>query len=188
MLAKHKLPVTAPLRPALNTVEPFASLISRWAEMTRREDELMAELRPLVAEIRTSGGYRRTRRRAGPAGCRSRRLPPRPAREGCRPGAVPSAPRRAPLTDIDRLKAHAAEISAELGDIIEAKKRLLPALNRARAEGSATICDAVRPEYAVIAQRIAAALTSWARHGRGISASYAISRPRGFQLQPCGKS
>ena len=36
---------------------------------------------------------------------------------------------------------------------------MLPALNRARAEASAKVCDAVRLEYAEIARRIAAALT-----------------------------
>ena len=82
----------------------------------------------------------------------------------CRSGARS----RAPLSEIDRKKAHADEISAELANITEAKKRLLPALNRARAEGSAKVCDAVRPEYAEIAQRIAAALTelgeAWTAH------------------------
>ena len=57
MLAKQKLAASAPVRPSLNTIEPFASLNARWAEMTRREDELTAELRPLVAEIRAAGGY-----------------------------------------------------------------------------------------------------------------------------------
>jgi hypothetical protein len=45
---------------------------------------------------------------------------------------------------------------------------LLPALNRARAEASAKVCDAVRAEYAEIARRIAAALTElgegWTAH------------------------
>jgi hypothetical protein len=76
------------------------------------------------------------------------------------------APR--PLSEIERQKARADEISAELANITEAKRRLLPALNRARAEASAKVCDAVRPDYAAIAQRIAAALTelgeAWTAH------------------------
>ena len=67
-------------------------------------------------------------------------------------------PDPAPVSDLDRRKARAAEISTELANITEAKRRLLPALNRARAEASAKVCDAVRPAHAAIAQRIAAAL------------------------------
>jgi hypothetical protein len=159
--------VTAPPRPALNTIEPFASLNARWSELTRREDELTAELRPLVAEIRKLGGYLE---RGG--------VPVRPA-EGpsdYRPGLrekiadlVPfRRPEPAPLTDIDRLKAKAAEMSAELSDIIEAKKCLLPALNRARKQASAAVIDTVRGDYAVIAERMAAALielgAAWHAH------------------------
>ena len=167
MLAKQKLAASAPVRPSLNTIEPFASLNTRWAEMTRREDELTAELRPLVAEIRAAGGYAErggvpVRPAAGPDGYA-------PASRSWSPTWCRSAGRTpAPLSDIDRRKARAAEISAELADITEAKKRLLPALNRARAEASAKVCDAVRPEYAEIAQRIAAALTElgegWTAH------------------------
>ena len=131
MPTKQQRVAVAPARPALNTIEPFASIIVRWAELTRREDELMAEVRPLAAKIRALGGYLE---RGG--------VPVRPA-EGpndYRPGLrekiadlVPfRRPEPAPLTDIDRLKAKAAEMSAELSDIIEAKKCLLPALNRAR--------------------------------------------------------
>jgi hypothetical protein len=117
LLAKQKqLAASAPVRPALNTVEPFASLNARWAELTRREDELMAELRSLVAEIRERGGY--TERGGAPV---------RPA-EGpsdYRPGVrekiadlVPfRRPELAPLTDLDRQKARAAKISAELADM-----------------------------------------------------------------------
>ena len=43
MLAKQKLAASTPARPALNSVEPFGSLNARWTEMTRCEDELMAE-------------------------------------------------------------------------------------------------------------------------------------------------
>jgi hypothetical protein len=167
LLAKQKLAASAPVRPSLNTLEPFASLNVRWAEMTRREDELTATLRPLVAEIRAAGGYAErggvpVRSAAGP--------------DGYRPGVaelvadlVPfERPAPRPLSEIDRKKARADKISAELVDITEAKKRLLPALNRARAEASAKVCDAVRAEYAEIAQRIAAALTelgeAWTAH------------------------
>src|SRR3954468_20316036 len=131
MLAKQKLAASAPARPSLNTIEPFASLNTRWAELVRREDGLTAELRPLVAEIRAAGGYAE---RGG--------VPVRPAAgpDGYRPGVaelgadlVPfERPAPRPLTEIDRKKARADEISAELADITEAKKRLLPALNRAR--------------------------------------------------------
>ena len=147
MLAKQKLAASAPVRPSLNTIEPFASLNARWAEMTRREDELTAELRPLVAEIRAAGGYARTRRRAGPPRRRARRLPPRASRElvaDLVPFRRPGRRRRSATSTARRRRA--AEISAELADITEAKKRLLPALNRARAEASAKVCDAVRPD------------------------------------------
>jgi hypothetical protein len=157
LLAKQKLAASAPVRSSLNTIEPFASLNTRWAEMTRREDKLTAELRPLVAEIRAAGGYAE---RGG--------VPARPSAgpEGYRPGVaelvadlVPfRRPDPAPVSDLDRRKARAAEISTELANITEAKRRLLPTLNRARAEGSAAVCAAVRPDYAAIAQRIAAAL------------------------------
>src|SRR3954470_9584434 len=158
MLAKQKqLAASAPVRPSLNAIEPFASLNTRWAEMTRREDELMAELRPLVAEIRAAGGYAE---RGG--------VPVRPSAgpDGYRPGVAElvadlvafERPPPRPLNDIDRKKAHADEISAELADITEAKKRLLPVLNRARAEASGAVRDAVRPAHTAIAQRIAAAL------------------------------
>ena len=183
MLAKQKLAASAPVRPSLNTIEPFASLNTRWAEMTRREDKLTAELRPLVAEIRAAGGYAE---RGG--------VPARPSAgpEGYRPGVaelvadlVPfRRPDPAPVSDLDRRKARAAEISTELANITEAKRRLLPALNRARAEGSAAVCAAVRPDYAAIAQRIAAALGELGEAWTRISPSCAISRPRGFQLQP----
>jgi hypothetical protein len=157
MLAKQKLAASAPARPSLNTIEPFASLNTRWAELVRREDELTAELRPLVAEIRAAGGY--TERGGVPV---RRAEGPSDYRPGLREKIADLVPFRrpepAPLTDIDRLKAKAAEMSAELSDIIEAKKHLLPALNRARAEASAKVCDAVRPAHAAIAQRIAAAL------------------------------
>ena len=188
MLAKQKLAASAPVRPSLNTIEPFASLNARWAELTRREDKLMAELRPLVAEIRKLGGYLE---RGG--------VPVRPA-EGpndYRPGLrekiadlVPfRRPEPAPLTDIDRLKAKAAEMSAELSDIIEAKKHLLPALNRARAEASAKVCDAVRPD--VCGDRPAhrrGTDRAGREPGRRSSRFFANSRPRGVQLQPCGRS
>jgi hypothetical protein len=129
----------------------------RWAEMTRREDELTAELRPLVAAIREAGGYTErggmpVRPAAGPSDYRSG--------VGELIGDLvpfqPPAPR--PLNEIDRKKARADEISAELADIGQAKKHLLPALNRARAEASAKVCAAVRPAHAAIALRIAAAL------------------------------
>jgi hypothetical protein len=130
---KQQRPVIAPVRPALNTVEPFASLNARWAELTRREDELTAELRPLVAEIREAGGYAE---RGG--------VPVRPAAgpSDYRPGVaelvadlVPfQRPAPAPLNELDRKKTRADKISAELADITEAKKRLLPVLNRACAE------------------------------------------------------
>ena len=126
--------------------------------MTRREDELMAELRPLVAEIRKLGGYLERGGVPVRPAARPERLQARAVASRLPTWCHSPTRRRAPLTDIDRLKAKAAEISAELGDIIEAKKHLLPALNRARAEASAKVCDAVRPEYAAIAQRIAAAL------------------------------
>ena len=114
MLAKQKqLAASAPVRPSLNAIEPFASLNARWGEMTRREDELMTELRPLVGQIRKLGGYLE---RGG--------VPVRPA-EGpndYRPGLrekiadlVPfRQPEPAPLTDIDRLKAKAAEIERRI--------------------------------------------------------------------------
>ena len=110
-----------------------------------------------MAQIRKLGGYLE---RAG--------VPVRPAAgpDDYRPGVaelvadlVPfERPAPRPLNEIDRKKAQADEMSAELADITEAKKRLLPALNRARAEASAKVCDAVRPAHAAIAQRIAAAL------------------------------
>ena len=75
-------------------------------------------------------------------------------------------------------------MSAELSDIIEAKKRLLPALNRARAEASAKVCDAVRPEHAAIAQRIAAALTELGEAGPPTPCFFTNSRPRGFNGNP----
>jgi len=157
LLAKQKLAASTPVRPSLNAIEPFASLNARWAELVHREDALMAELRPLVAEIRAAGGYTE---RGG--------VPVRPAAgpDDYRPGVaelvadlVPfERPALRPLSEIDRKKAQAAEISTELANITEAKRRLLPALNRARAEASAKVCDAVRPAHAAIAQRIAAAL------------------------------
>ena len=125
MLAKQKLAASAPVRPSLNTIEPFASLNARWAEMTRREDELMAELRPLVAEIRAAGGYAErggvpVRPAAGPDDYR-----PGVARAGCRPGAVPPTRRRRRSARSTARRRQADEISAELADITEAKKRLL---------------------------------------------------------------
>ena len=66
MLAKQKLAASAPARPSLNTIEPFASLNARWAEMTRREDELTS--RAAAARRRDPQVRRlsRKRRRAGP--------------------------------------------------------------------------------------------------------------------------
>jgi hypothetical protein len=168
LLARQKKPAgSTPVRPSLNEIQPYASISARGAELTRREDELTAELRPLVAEIRERGGYAE---RGG--------MPVRPS-EGpsdYRPGVremiadvLPfQAPAPRPLNDLERKKARAAEISAELADITEAKKRLLVPLNQARAEASAKVCDEVRPAYAAIAQRAAAALAelgeAWAAH------------------------
>jgi hypothetical protein len=142
---QKKLAADTSARPSLNTIEPFASLNPRWAELTRREDELMAELRPLVSAIRAAGGFAE---RGG--------VPVRPAagpsdyREGVAElvgDLVPferQTPR--PLTGLELQKAKAAAISAELDDIAQAKRVLLPKLNKARAEASAKVCDAARAE------------------------------------------
>jgi hypothetical protein len=168
LLTKQKKPAAiAAERPALNSIEPYASLSSRWADLTKREDELTNTLRPLVAEIRAAGGYAE---RGG--------VPVRPA-EGptdYKPGLrelvadiLPFQPREpAPLSALEQQKAKAAEMSRELTNIAEAKRVLLPRLNRARAEASAAVCDAVRPDYAAIAERISSALielgNAWGAH------------------------
>ena len=152
------------MRPSLNTIEPFASLNARWAEMTRREDELMAELRPLVAEIRAAGGYAErggvpVRPAAGPDGYR-----PGVARIGCRPGAVPPAgpgagqrPRPPEGTSgRDQYRAgqyHGGETAPLAGAEPGARRGLRQGLRR------------VRPAHAAIAQRIAAALTELGEAG-----------------------
>ena len=143
MLAKQKLAASAPVRPALNTIEPFASLNARWAEMTRREDELTAELRPLVAEIRAAGGYAErggvpVRPAAGPE-----RLPPR-RRElvaDLVPFRRPGRRRRSATSTARRRERPRSAPNWPTSP--RRKSACLPALNRARAEASAKVCDAV---------------------------------------------
>lgn len=149
----------APQRPTLASIsQRYNELKGRWDTLTARENELFATLRPLVAEVAKAGGYNTAATMPMPPAPE----PPKDYRDGIKKlvgDIIPfKRPDAAPVQPVGDLKAKAAAISSELSDIAESKRLLWPELRRESFAASAMLVEALKPEYAAIAQRIVDAL------------------------------